>query len=109
MLYDQPDLLIQEEKSQVVEEWSLILLTQFVISATCDQNCLVARQVAHRMTESGRWRLTLGFDSRELSMHHLSVDHDGLKVAQLVLKLALLVLAAEEIDSFLDCVTLKDN
>ena len=61
------------------------------------------------MTESGRWRLTLGFDSRELAMHHLSVDHDGLKVAQLVLKLALLVLAAEEIDSFLDCVTLKYN
>ena len=106
MLHHQPHLLVQEEKSQVVEEWSLVLLAQFVISATCDQNRLVARQVAHRMTESGRWRLTLGFDSRELAMHHLSVNHDGLKVAQLVLKLALLVLAAKEVDSLLDCITL---
>ena len=82
---DEPNLLVKQEQDQIVEERSLVLLTQFIVSATCDEQRTVARQVAHRMAESRSWWLTLGFDGGEFSMHDLSVDDDRLEVSQLVL------------------------
>ena len=82
---DEPNLLVKQEQDQIVEERSLVLLTQLIISATCDEQRTVARQVAHRMTESRSGRLTLGFDRGEFSMYDLSVDDNWLEVSQLVL------------------------
>ena len=48
----------------------------------------------------------MGFDSGELAMHNFSVNDDWFEVAKLILQLTLLVLAAKEVNSFLDSVTL---
>ena len=61
------------------------MLAHFIISAACNKDRTVAGQVAHGMTESRGRRLTLGFDSGELTMHNFAVNDDWLEVAQLVL------------------------
>ena len=52
-----------------------------------------------------RWR-TLHLQLNELTMHDLPIDNDRLKVAQLVLKLSLLVLATEVVDALLELIAL---
>lgn len=42
-------------------------------------------------------------------MDHLAVDDDRLEVAKLVLQLAFLVFATEEVDAFVDRVTLQGD
>ena len=80
VLDNKPDFLIEQEQGQIIEEGSFVLLTQFIISATCDKQCTIAGQVAQGMTKSRRGWLTLGFDRGELSVYDLPVDDDRLEV-----------------------------
>jgi hypothetical protein len=61
------------------------------------------------VAEAGDGRLALHSDGSELSVDHLAVDNHRFEVSQLVLQLTLLVLAAEEVDTFLNRVTLKEQ
>ena len=103
----EPYFLVEQEQGQIVEEWSLVLRAQFIISASCDEQRTISGYVAHGMAKSRSRRLTRGFDGGELSMHDLSVDDDRFEVAQLVLQVTFLVLTSKEVDAFLDRIALE--
>lgn len=51
--------MVEHEKDKVVEEWSHIRHAEGVVSATSDQNRVVAGKETHGVAEAGDWRLSL--------------------------------------------------
>ena len=54
------------------------------------------------MAKARRGRLTLTLYLNKFTMHNLTIDHHRLEISQLVLELALLILAAKEVDSLMN-------
>lgn len=57
------------------------------------------------MTEACTGRSSLHLQVNEFSMNNLVVDHSGLEIAKLVLKVSLSVLSTKEVDSIKDRIT----
>ena len=105
----EPDFLVKHQHGDVVEEWCHVCRAETIVASSNNQDRVVAWQVAHGMAETGDWRLALDLERNEFTMYNLTVDDYGLEVAQFVLQLALLVLAAKEVDSFLHGVALNST
>ena len=61
------------------------------------------------MAKARRGRLTLTLYLNKFTMHNLTIDHHRLEISQLVLELALLILAAKEVDSLMHGVALSTD
>ena len=106
VLHLQPELLIQEEQIDVVEEGRSILLAHLVVTTTHDNQTVVGWQVVHSMTETGHRSLTAHLDRGKLTVDHLLVNSVGLEEAEAVLRLTLLIFAAKEVNALDDGIRL---
>ena len=108
MLNPDPHLLIQQEQVNIIQQRRNILLTQRVISATCDDDSGVDRQISHSVAEARAGRLSIGLYRNELSLNNFPIHSHRFEVAKLVDEFAIALSATKVVNTVLNSIRLKE-
>ena len=99
VLHADPCLLVEQEQVDIVQEWSVQILADLIVSSSNDNQSLVQRQEGHRVADSSTWWITLLLDFLPLSRHNFSFNTMGFEILELGQQLSLGVLATEVINT----------
>lgn len=99
VLNPDPHLLVQQEQVNIVQQRRNILLTQRVISATCDDDSGVDGQISHSVAKARAGRLSIGLYRNELSLNDFPIDSHRFEVAKLVDEFAIALSATKVVNT----------
>ena len=99
----QPNFLVEQEQSQVVEERSRVCCAHVIVPPAGNQDGIIDGQVLHGVPKSRAWRRASSrLKQSEFTMHNFAVNDNWFEVAQLVLELSFLVFASKVVNSVLN-------
>lgn len=103
-----PDLLVQQEQVNVIEQRGNVLLAEAVVTAACHDNRGVDGEVAHRVAKAGAGRLTCRLNRDEFSLNDFPIDSHRLEILQFIHKFPVCLLTTKVVDTVLNGVRLSD-